>query len=122
MIHWIQLVLGQTLSSCASSPSHWFQPVSISGISQPRPSHLFFPTPRCRRTSDRRSRVRRRWLCIWHRRSSEYPLGTPCRKEDRTDTRVLPSLSHVMQSVAAGHLTEFPGCPISPPSPLSTST
>src|SRR4029077_6038939 len=42
--------------------------------------------------------------------------------EDRTDTRVRLSLSHVMQSAASGHLSEFPGCPISPPSPLSTST
>src|SRR5712675_2006084 len=92
------------------------------GSRDPRIPGLGFHTPRCHRTSGRLPQPRRHWLCIWHRRSSEHPRGTPCRTEDRTDTRVLPSLSHVMQSAASGHLVEFQGCPISPPSPLSTST
>src|SRR3981081_2968303 len=92
------------------------------GSYDPRIPDLGLRTPRCRRTSGRLHPPRRHWLCIGHRRNSERPLDTPCRKEDRTDTRVLPSLSHVMQSAASGHLTEFPGYPISPPLPLSTST
>src|SRR5229473_3030760 len=92
------------------------------GSRDPRIPDLGFHTPRCHRTSGRLPQPRRHWLCTWHRRSSEYPLDTPCRTEDRTDTRILPSLSHVTQSAASGHLAEFPGCPISPPSPLSTST
>src|ERR1700730_4312694 len=92
------------------------------GSCDPRMPDLGFHTPRCHRTSGHPPQPRRHWLCIWRRRSSERPRGTPCRIEDRTDTRVLPSLSHVMQSAASEHLVEFPGYPISPPSPLSTST
>ena len=58
--------------------------VQIDDACEPRTPDLGFHTPRCRRTSGRPLQLRRHWLCIWHRRSSERPLDIPCRTEDRT--------------------------------------
>ena len=52
-------------------------------------------TPRCPRTSGRRSPARRRSHGSGRRPTPGRPRGTPCRTAHRTDSRATPSLWHV---------------------------
>ena len=71
-------------------------------------------TPRCPRTSGRRSPAHRRWNGSGRRRMPGRRDGTPCRTAGRSDSRAIPSLWHATSPGVSEPFPEVRGSRQSP--------
>src|SRR5271170_4044170 len=81
----------------------------FSALAPVRPTTSALHTLRCPRRSGHLLLLLRHWLCSIRRRTPEHLLGTPCRREHRSENWTIPSLCRATPSATSEHSVELLG-------------